>query len=835
MKPLQGLAGMCLVGIIFACIAVLSTAPDALLHAQTVEGKESHVSISWEEFKELVKMDADEVKLTWEEFKKLLAQTGSEVKVEYDIENGMVVLKREQFRKLLERMKPPDITAVQPPGDYLITKSEYAGIMSKSSTTFRTKFFLEIFEKERTTYPKVQLLPQSVALRDIKLDGKPALVMIESGWYVLTTEEPGQHIVELEFSVQSDLDKGPQVLNLTVPQTAITLFKLDIPVPDVTVEIPQEKQMSLMRAAGYTRVEAVLSTTNQINVTIHRAIVVKEAKEKGPAKIYAETFDLLSIDDDALRVTSRIKLNVLQNAIAEVAVRVPDGYSVLYVKDQTWQEVRGWHLEKEDNAELLTVPFGGQREGAIFFTVIAEKVFPKENEEIGYKGFEVLKAIRQTGYVGAEKKSTAEAEISQIDNIDRIDIQELPFDLLNLSARPLIFGLRYLHHPYRVSLKITKHKDLPVVNTVIDHASLVSVFMEEGKIVSRVVYTMRNTGMQFLELELPKDAEIWSLYVDGQREIPSKNEQGAFMIPLARSRIEGESIASFDVEILYFYKLKRFAFFGSNRLEFPKTNVIISKMLWSCYLPEDYRFIHFGGNVEKEKLATGINPFLGKTRVFSYDDVSGYNRALENWENPEAAAADKDIRRAQRVLESEFRTSALNAPADFHRQVREEVNFAQNIEEEQGKGLILGSDAGKALLKIEIPTTGQLYRFAKTIVEEEDLFINFQYVGRWMNILIRIIFLLIIGIILYLVRRKLRALFIRLRHSALAHRASWNRVLSPAGARIIFAIAALICLFLSKFLFVVFVLLFLLVCIKPEWLFRRKQNVSEQQSPNRQT
>lgn len=834
MKPLQMLAGLFLACIAFASIPSPGTTTDNMLHAQTTEDRESHVSLSWKEFRELLKMDTDEVKLTWKEFKKLLAQTGSEVKVEYNIESGMVVLKREQFKKLLEEMKPPDMTAIQPPGDYLITKSAYAGNMKKGTTTFKATFFLEIFEKERTTYPKVKLLPQSVALREITLDGKPALVMIEGGWYMLTTEKPGQHVVELSFSVQTDLEKGPQVLSLPVPQTAITLFRLDIPLQEVTVEIPQEKQMTLTRMGGHTRVEAVLSTTSQITVNIHRAVAVKEVKEKGPAKIYAETFDLLSIDDDALRVTSRIKLNVLQATVPEVTLVVPDGYAVLYVRDQNWQEIRGWHAEREEGREILRVPLGGEKEGSLLFTVIAEKVFPEDAGEIAYTGFEVLKAVRQTGFIGAEKKSTAEAEISNAKDIDRIDLQELPYDLVNLSARPLIFGLRYLRHPYAVSLKITRHEDLPVVNTVIDHASLVSVFMEEGKIVSRIVYTMRNTGMQFLELELPENAEIWSLYVDGQREIPSRNEEGTFMIPLARSRIEGESVASFEIEILYFYKLRKFAFLGSNRLQFPRTNVIISKMLWSCYLPENYRFIHFGGNVEKEKLATGINPFLGRTRVFSYDEISGYNRALQNWENPEALAADKDIKRAQRALESKFRTSTLNAPGDFHRQVREEVNFAQNIEDEQSKGLILSSDAGKALLKIEIPTTGQLYRFAKTIIEEEDLYINFQYLGRWMNILVRVVAVLVMGLVLYVLRRKLRTGLVRLKRQMLAQKDLWNRALSPAGARMLFGGAALVFWFISKFLFVIFVLLFLLVCIKPEWFFRRKKHIAAEQSPDPQ-
>ena len=47
----------------------------------------SQVRIAWDEFKKLLKIDADEIKLSWDEFKKLLAQTGSEVKIEYNIQN----------------------------------------------------------------------------------------------------------------------------------------------------------------------------------------------------------------------------------------------------------------------------------------------------------------------------------------------------------------------------------------------------------------------------------------------------------------------------------------------------------------------------------------------------------------------------------------------------------------------------------------------------------------------------------------------------------------------------------------------------------------------------
>lgn len=778
----------------------------------------SSVRISWDEFKKFLRLDVDEVVLSWDEFKKLLAQTGSEVKVEYNIQNGKVVLQRDQFKKLLAQMKPPDVTPLRPPSDYLITKAEYFGVMKKKSTTFTARFYLEIFKKERSSYPKIRLLPQSVALREIKLNNAKALIMIENGWYVLTTDKVGQHIIDLEFSVKSDIDKGPDVLNLTIPQTAITLFKIDIPIKDVTVEIPQGKHMTISRVGGHTIVDAVLSTTSYIQLKLHRVIVVE--KKRGPAKIYVETMNLLSIEDDALRATTRFKLNILQNAISNIKMYIPKGYSVLYVRDQRWQEIRDWKTEKVKDREVLTVPFEGEKEGTVIFTVVSEKIFTEKENEIEFNGFRTLKAIRETGYVGAEKKSTAEAEIFKSENIDRVDIQELPLELVNMSAKPLIFGLRYLRHPFLLTLRITKHEELPVVNTVIDNAFVMSVFLEEGKVITRIVYTMRNTGKQFLELELPLNAEIWSLYVNGKREIPARNEEGRFMIPLARSRIVGENIASFDVEVLYYYKINKFAITGAKRLQFPTADVVISRMLWSCYFPDDYRFIHFGGNVEKEKLATGIRPLLGKTRVFNYDEINGYNRALEDWEGSTEQVADKRIRKTQKLLKSEFRTSALNKKDAFLGQLRQEIDFAENIQREQQQGIISGGVAGMALLKIEIPTSGQLYRFAKTLIEGEELYLDFQYVRGWISTVIKILILFLLIYIIYLLRLKIKNKYMRIKEWAISHQDFWDKCKSPEGVLTILGLSAIVFWFVFRFFFVIFVLLFLIVWLKPDWIFK---------------
>jgi hypothetical protein len=808
-------------------VGVLCLVSFTRLSAETLPADENPnvVKMTWEEFKKLLKLDADEIELSWNEFKKLLALTGTEIKVEYDIQNGKVVLQREQFKKLLEQMKPPIITPLSPPGDYLITKAVYAGSMDKKSTMFTVRFYIEIFDKKRDAYPKIQLLPQVVAIREIKLDDKPALIMVENDWYVLTTDKVGQHIIDVQFSVKSDLDKGPAIMDLAIPKTAITLFKLDIPLKDIQVEIPQEKYMTVSTAGNRTKVDAVLSSTERINVTLHR-VSPADIIKRGPAKVYAETMNLLSVEDDVIRVTTKFKLDILQNTIADIRVYVPEGYSILHVRDQNQQEIRDWSTIQEKDREILIVPFGGKKEGTVIFTVIAEKIFSEEDDSVAFNGFQVVKAVRETGFVGIEKKSTAETEILETDNIDVIDMQRLPSELVNMSTRPLIFALRYLRHPHQVSLTITKHEELAVVNTVIDNASVVSVFLEDGKIITRVVYTIRNTGKQFLEMTLPEDAEIWSLYVDGQRELPAKDDQGNFMIPLVLSKIQNGNIVAFDVEIVYYMRMKRFACMGSERLLFPQTDIIISTMLWSCYFPVDYRFVHFGGNVEKEKIASGFHPLLGGSRVFTYDEVSEYSKALENWESASTEVADDKIIEVQKRLKSEFRTGAHNELDAITNQLRQEIDFAEKIQKEREHGAI-----GTPLLRIDIPTSGQLYRFAKTLVEGEELYIEYYYVSDWLNTTCKVILIALVCFVVYIVRNQIIKMYISVIRWIESHRAVVKKCKTPQGTRVLLIAGAIISLFISKFLFVVFVLLLLLTWLKPEWIFRNKEkNVEQKES-----
>jgi hypothetical protein len=50
-----------------------------------------------------------------------------------------------------------------------------------------------------------------------------------------------------------------------------------------------------------------------------------------------------------------------------------------------------------------------------------------------------------------------------------------------------------------------------------------------------IAYTVRNTFKQFMELTLPPNASIWTVYVDNKWAKASRNEKGNVLISLVRS------------------------------------------------------------------------------------------------------------------------------------------------------------------------------------------------------------------------------------------------------------------------------------------------------------
>jgi hypothetical protein len=256
---------------------------------------------------------------------------------------------------------------------------------------------------------------------------------------------------------------------------------------------------------------------------------------------------------------------------------------------------------------------------------------------------------------------------------------------------------------------------------------------------------------------LPKDAQIWSVFVAGEPTKPRLNKN-KILIPLNRSNLGASGLASFDVELIYFEKTQRFGWIGKKSTLFPVPDIIISQMLWSVYLPEGYDLLYFGGTVEKEKIAQGLRPLLGAKR-------KAISRLAAT---PEEPGKEEEGRfRDAEEMKKEFSPNLALAEDELAEQMKNEVQFSQRVQDIQaGK---VPSAQGVLPIRIQIPTTGQLYRFAKTIISEEPLTLNFGFISGTASFFTKVLIAVLILLGLVLIRRRLKKIYLSIRKNYRPH------------------------------------------------------------------
>ncbi|UCG51456.1 MAG: hypothetical protein JSW58_14915 [Candidatus Latescibacterota bacterium] len=716
-------------------------------HAQDKPDDEGKLTMPWDEFKRLVNLDEDEIVISMETFQKLLAQTGARTTPPHTMKNGNVVLTREEFKKLVDQMKPPVATDAIPPFDHLITKAVYSGTMKKNSTVFTAVFNVHVLKND--AYVKVPILPMRVALADMKVGDEQALVVVENGYHNIVLPEAGEYAVTASYSVKSSLEKGPHKIDLAIQQTPITLLTLEMPLKNIDVEIPQAQQVLTSKKDDTTVVSAVIGQGSSISVRWRKEVAVAE---RIPAKIYSEVHHLISIEDDALRTKSDINYTIHHSEIDAVRLVIPEDLNVLTVSGEGVGE---WQETSQADQRILLIPFTYGKKGTATVSVTTETAFLESGITNSFSGIRTLDTVRETGFIGIELATSAEVVVTESDGLEKVVIQKLPRPLVNKSVRPLIMGFKYLKHPYSLVFDIKKHEKIAVPVATINSASVVTLFTEDGKIVHRLVYQVKNGAKQFLEIQLPEKADVWSVFVGSRPVESSMNGKGKLLVPLIRSRSVDNRLDAFPVEVIYCTVQNRFSPFGSQVSALPSADLMTSQLIWSVYLPNDYSYVYFKSTLEKEEIIRGVNVFSGARRQFDQDAMK------------ELSVGDKksldEMQKAYRGVAygSQFRNVPMGE-AQLTDQMNAELEFGGRLEALAGVEtphvLISGGAVTTGVLPIQIrvPTGGQVYRFAKTIIRPDDpLEFSVVYTRLWILSLLKWVVVALVALIVYLNRKRL--------------------------------------------------------------------------------
>jgi hypothetical protein len=477
--------------------------------------------------------------------------------------------------------------------------------------------------------------------------------------------------------------------------------------------------------------------------------------DKVPAKLYSEVHSLVSIEDDVLKISSDVRYNILHSEIDSVRFAIAEGINVLAVEGEgvgEWQEI------EDGDERVVIVPFTYGRKGAVIVRVIAEKPLSDGTSPTAFSGLRVLDSVRETGFIGIEVRTSAEVTVTEDQGLEPVAVPKLPQSLHGKAIKPLMHGFKYLKHPYNLVLAIRKHEKIAVPVATISSANVVTLLTEDGKVVHRLVYQVKNSAKQFLEIQIPENADIWTVFVDNQPVESAINGQGKLLVPLIRSRTEGNRLGDFPVEVVYCLVEDRFSALGSRLATLPPVDMLISQLMWSVYLPNDYTYIGFSSTLEKEKMIRALNVF-GAQRQYDENVMAEVYR--QRLDAPESGLVDDGVGGAYKG--KDFKSEFRNVPLDeeqMSNQVAAELEFGRRLEglDQLTPPAIPATIGGTGVLPIEIkvPTGGQVYRFARTIIRtEEPLTVRVTHSANWVMNSIKWVVLALLVLVLYLSRRML--------------------------------------------------------------------------------
>lgn len=235
---------------------------------------------------------------------------------------------------------------------------------------------------------------------------------------------------------------------------------------------------------------------------------------------------------------------------------------------------------------------------------------------------------QRKGFIGICGISQAEITPVSTKGLSKILNTQLPL----IPHPELPAGTEYLHAfkyanaEFQLSMEIKMHGKVSVANAILESVTISTLYPQKDT--ERVVceYTLSHIGLQYFDLVLPKDTNLWSAVVDDKGEKPVKKDN-TLSIPVPR---ENTGKAN-SIRVVYERKVPELGYFGTMVLERPQTHssIPVKKFQWFLYLPPSYQVGKFssdfvsGGKPWYKILGQAATGFL----TLTYEKSVGYSKS----------------------------------------------------------------------------------------------------------------------------------------------------------------------------------------------------------------
>ncbi len=538
---------------------------------------------------DLPAMESGKVMLSWSELKMLLDEV-------------------QELKKALENLQDKDKDKKEgAPVAYSIEAADYNGKASGGLVRFKSDFSVRVLKEGWVKIPflpgnvaieSVEIIPLGSGSRDEVTDERPRemgavhnktqLIRDESG-YALIAKGPELFKLEISFNIPVQTDDLLHVFSFKPPPSVIN--RMNVRIDGKGVNLIQTSPVGVtVTEEKATVFQAVLSDRDALVMSW------RIEKESGIVrKKHAVMHSLASIGKSAVTVFSKINLKHMAS-LEEVEFHLPLGVEIINV---TSPAIDRWQVEATEKDQIVRVTGQTDRHAAVEISVSYQVRLETLPAQVEVPTIGVHKVDTLEGFLGVEIQGNLEVTSEGVEAGNLIPAKNLPKELWDEAASPLLYGYEFHRNGFKPALNIKSYQEIQTVVANVDLVDCVTHRTLAGKSVTRIQYFIRNNDRQFLTLTLPEHSRIWQAFIDGIPVKPARNDADKILIPMKKSAAQGDELSSFVIEIGYISDVSKLSLKGDIINKLPAIDIPINYLRWSLFLPDYYGYTKFEGPLKQ--------------------------------------------------------------------------------------------------------------------------------------------------------------------------------------------------------------------------------------------
>jgi len=522
--------------------------------------------------------------------------------------------------------------APQPPEVSWIERVTYRVCIAGEDAKLEAEFNLVFLAGEGAE--ALPLLPKALAWSEVTLDDKPVeLREADDGWFYLDPPEPGRYRVVAKAPLKPAKNGNRFNASWPTPPAVWTVGAVEsdglwevrfsrssLPIVGAEAATPRGRQASRpvepAGDAGGTHGTAGLVPGNRLGVQwqrpqppVHRA-----------ARIESESHVGWTLADGVHQVRAILDLRLWGGEAEELAVALPPGADRIEI---TGPDVREVQTQGAQARVFLRGAITQRTRLAVSFEVPRAATGRMTLPAFGVAGARpaggTLAIAGGSGAVLLEMENAA---------LEPMALYDLPAETRGLLAAPPVYAYHLAPGPWEAQVDLVAMAEFPVRETLIDSALYTVLYRPDGRVMTKVIYEVRNRAKQYMRVDLPAGAMLVVARVSEKQRNLARGPGTSVFVPLEKSVLTTAGLVSFPVELVYVMAAPPLDRKGEFRAALPRTDLSIAYARCALMLPEEMKVKEWGGVLRK------VPSWSSETAEMEFEYGRGYLAPPEAEEPP---------------------------------------------------------------------------------------------------------------------------------------------------------------------------------------------------------